>query len=246
MLKIKHSFILLSAILLTTITFASKEYPFQKGVVRHRFSLAPVVCFYKNHDQHTINTKANLGFCMSYKAEIFSGKKANLILGLEFLNEAFTFQGYYATPGKTIAFDRTYPYTHTSRIQEIGLPIGIKLALMSEEGYYFTPYYLGGFCPRYILGSYNLIVNDVSGVTMHEGKGDIDFEHSIISSVKQLNGFVFSGIGGQYNFRGSAKAVFFEVMYKYGLSRFNYHGYQDSNNLFIKNSNLAFSFGVRF
>ncbi len=249
--SIKNSFVFLIAILFATAAFADKEYPYRKGTIRYRLSFAPVASFYKNTPNMTINTKALAGFCASFKTEYFFGKKTNLLIGLEYFDQGFSFQGYYAAPGHTYAFDKTYAYTHTTRVQEIDLPIGLKIAFNSEENNYFSPYFSGGFCPRYIIGSNSLIVNDSTGVTMHDGKGNVDFENNIgllhpIPMVRKLNGFLYGGVGGQYNFRGSAKALFFEMTYKYGLSRFNYHGDNNSNNLFIKNSNLAFIFGVRF
>ncbi len=249
--SIKKSFVFLSAILFATAAFADKEFPYRRGVVRHRLSFAPVASFYKNTPDMAINTKAQSGFCASYKVEIFSGKKTNLLIGLEYFDQGFSFQGYYAAPGYTYAFDKTFAYSHTARVREIDVPMGLKVAFNIEEDNYFTPYFSGGFCPRYIINSSNLIVNDSTGITVHEGNGNVDFENNIglltgIPNMTKLNGFLYGGLGAQYNFRGSAKALFFEITYKYGLSRFNYHGYNNSNNLFIKNSNLAFIFGIRF
>lgn len=250
MLKIK-SFILIVATLITSFAFASEEFPFRRGVVRHRLSFAPVASFYKNHPYHTINTKSKSGFCATYKVEVFSGKKLNLLLGLEYLNQGFSFQGYYARPGYTYAYDKTFAYSHTARVQEINVPIGLKLAFNLEADNYFSPYFSGGFAPRYIINSYNLIVNDSTGITVYEGRGNVDFENNVgllpfLPPARKLNGFLFGGVGVQFNFRGSAKALFFEMTYKYALSRFNYHGYKNSNDLNIKNSNLAFIFGIRF
>jgi hypothetical protein len=252
MLKLKNSFTFIFAMLIATSAFASKEYPFRVGVVRYRLGLAPVTCFYKKYrDPNITNLKANAGFCATLKAEIFSGGRTNLLFGVEYLSQAFTFEGYYAAPGYTYVYDGTFPYSHYSRVQEIDAPIGIKTSFISEEENYFSPYFSGGFAPRYIVTSYSLIVNDSSGITMLDGKGKIDFENNIgvlpgIPMVRKLNGFVYGGVGVQYNFRGSAKAIFFEITYKYGLSRFNYHGFNNSNSVFVKNSNMGFVLGVRF
>lgn len=251
MLSVKNSFVVICVMLFSTAALASDEFPYRRGVVRHRLSLAPVISFYKNHPQHTINTKAKSGFCLSYKAEVFFGKKTNLLVGLEYFDQGFSFQGYYSAPGHTYAFDKTYAYSHSARVREVNIPVGLKRAFNLEVDNYFSPYFSGGFCPRYIINSTNLIVNDSTGVTLHEGTGDVDFENNIgllpvIPLAKKLNGFLYAGIGIQYNFRGSAKALFFEMTYKYGLSRFNYHGYKNSNDLNIKNSNLGFIFGIRF
>ena len=161
MLNIKNSFAVLIAILFATTTFADKEFPYRRGVVRHRLSFAPVASFYKNNPNMTINTKAKAGFCASYKTEIFFGKKTNLLVGLEYFNQGFSFQGYYAAPGYTYVFDKTFAYSHTANVQEIDVPIGLKVAFNMEADNYFTPYFSGGFCPRYIVGSTSLIVNEI-------------------------------------------------------------------------------------
>ena len=92
-----------------------------------------------------------------------------------------------------------------------------------------------------------------SGRTNLKGKtiANLGFENNISElfnseSKGKLNGFIYSGVGAQFNFRGSAKALFFEIVYRFGLSRFNYRGNDGSNDLNIRNSNLVFSFGVRF
>lgn len=246
-----RSFILSVFMLIASFANASKQYPYERNVVRYRLSFAPVVGFYKNHQYHTINNKALPGFIGSFKVEWFSGKRSNLMGGIDFYSQGFTFRGYYSAPGNTYEFDQTYAYTHTVSIQEVNMPLLIKTTFISEPDYYVSSYFAGGIVPRYILRSYNLIVNDSTGVTMLDGKGKVDFEHSIgdlplIPPVKKLNGFIYLGVGAQYNFRGSAKALFFELTYKYGLSRFNYHGYNNSNDLYIRNSNLSFNFGIRF
>lgn len=249
--KFKNSCIILFCILNTTFVFAKNEYPFKRGTYKSRLSIAPVKSFYKNNTFHTINTKAKAGFLISYKGEYFLGKKVNLIGGLEYYTEGFTFQGYYELPGYTYVYDETFPYTHNVSIQEINMPIGIKFAFNLEEDNYFTPYYTGGLSIRYITSSQNYIVNDSLGVTVYEDKGDVAFENNIgllfkSKARRKLNGFLYSGFGLQYNFRGTATALYFEMNYRLGLSRFNYRGNDKSNNLNIGNSNLVFSFGVRF
>ena len=219
-------------------------------------TVVPMSCcshaaFYKNHELHTINTKPNSGFLISYKGEYFLGKRLNIIGGLEYYTQGFSFLGYYDLTGHTNVYNEIYAYEHTIAIQEVNVPMGVKIAFSTEEDTYFSSYYTGGLSLRFITDSQSLIVNDSIGVTVYEGRGDVGFENNIgklfnIESQGKFNAFIFSGIGAQFNFRGSAKALFFEMTYRYGLSRFHYRGNNNSNDLNIKNSNLVFSFGVRF
>ena len=133
---------------------------YRKGAIKSRLSLGPVISFYKNHPQHTINTKAKAGFCASYKSEILLGRKINFMFGLEFFHQGLTFQGYYSAPGYTYLFDKTFAYTHEISIQEFQLPIGFKKAFNFEQDNLYTPYFFGGVGGRYLFSSYYVITND--------------------------------------------------------------------------------------
>lgn len=216
---------------------------FRKGAVKSRLSIGPVISFYKNHPQHTINTSAKAGFCASYKSEILLGRKISFMVGLDYFNHGFTFRGYYSAPGNTYLFDKTFAYIHEIRVQEVQLPIAFKKAFNYEKDNFYTPYILGGIGARYIIGSYYIITNDSTGTVVYDGKGTMDFEYRL---AKGLNAFAHAGLGSQYNFRTSAKAFFVEIIYKYGLVRLNYQGYRESNNLQIKESHIVLSAGLKF
>lgn len=224
---------------------AQVKSPYRQYRVTHRLGGGAVVSFYKNNSFHTINTKAKPGFCISYKAEIFMGRKTNLLGGLEYFSHGLSFNGYYSAPGHTYLFDKTFSYKHELRIQEIQLPIGVKVAFNTEKDKLYTPYFFGGVGARYIVGSYALITNDSSGAAVYDDKAKIDFQYQW-QWIKGLNTFFHGGLGLQANFRKSGGAAFFEITYKYGISRLHYSGYQNSNNLYIKDSHLAFSVGFRF
>jgi hypothetical protein len=217
---------------------------FRTGSIKSRLSIGPVMAYFKNHPQHTVDTKSKVGFCASYKAELLLGRKINFLFGLDYFNQGLSFRGYYAAPGYTYLFDKTFAYTHDIRMHEIQLPIGFKRAFNYEKDNFYTPYFFGGIGARYIFSSYYVIVNDSTENVVYDGKGKLGFEHQIIG--KGFNTFFYGGLGSQYNFRTSAKAIFIEVNYKYGISRLHYEGYQNSNNINIKNSYITFSFGIKF
>ena len=235
--------------------YAQDANPYRKGAVKHRLSIGPVISFYINNPQHTTNTQGQTGFCASYKAEILLDRKFNLLIGMEYLNEGLIFQGYYSAPGSTYLFDKTFAYTHDIRFQEVQIPIGFKRSFNLEKNSFYTPYILGGFGARLIFASYYVITNDSTGNVLYDGKGNMSFEHQALTQIlngkgqaitKGFNTFLQFGLGSQYNFRDTGKALFFEMIYKYGISRLHYEGYQNSNDLNIKDSNLTISFGYRF
>lgn len=222
---------------------AQEPSDFKKGAIKSRLSVGPVLSYYKNHPQHTVNTKAKPGFCASYKSEILLGRKASFIFGLEYFNQGLSFKGYYSAPGNTYLFDKSFAYTHEIRVQELHLPVGFRRAFNYEKDNFYTPYYFGGIGARYLFSSYYVVINDSTENVVYDGKGTMGFEHQV---AKGLNAFIYGGLGSQYNFRTSAKAIFIDLTYKYGLSRLHYAGHRNSNNINIKESHITFSIGLKF
>ncbi|MFL5762485.1 MAG: hypothetical protein ACJ77K_01005 [Bacteroidia bacterium] len=221
---------------------AQDSYAYREGSVKHRLSAGVVRSYYLNHPDMTNGTKGEFGYTASYKAEIFIRGKANIMIGVDYMNEGCTFHGYYKKPGFTYLFDETYPYTHEFRIQEADLPLSIKLAFNKEKERPCSPYMIGGIGARYILDSYTTIINDSTGVTVYDAKDNIDFENT---HTKGLSAFYQLGFGLQYNYRNNAHAMFIEFNYKYGLSRLHYDGDNGSNDLNIKDGHLSIVVGIR-
>ncbi|HLC83634.1 MAG TPA: outer membrane beta-barrel protein [Bacteroidia bacterium] len=222
---------------------AQDGMPYRKGKVKHRISIGAVKSYYINHPQHTRNTKAKFGFTASYKSEILLGRKTNILIGLDYFNHSVIFNGYYKAPTYTYLYDETFAYTHEIRIQEIQIPLALKITFNSEKEHFYSPYFIGGVGARYIFGAYSVISNDSTELTVYDAKDNIDFENQRVR--KGLNAFYHAGLGIQYNFRDSGRALFFEVNYRYGISRFHYDGNEGSNNLNIKDNHLVFAIGMR-
>lgn len=231
-------------ILLPAIVFAQDGEPYRKGKVKHRVSFGPVISMYKNDPHFSKNTKAKFGANVAYKAELLLGRKTNLMVGLEYMSQGLKFNGYYTDTGYTYLYDETFAYTHEIRYNEAQVPIGLKLAFNSEKEHPFTGYLFGGIGFRYIFNSYFVIASDSLGTTPYDGKGNLDFEHQLVT--KSLNGFYHGGLGIQKNYRNSGRAFFLEATYKYALSRLHYAGFKNSNNINIKEGNLAITVGLRF
>jgi Outer membrane protein beta-barrel domain len=228
---------------ITCSSVAQDGQPYRRGKYKSRISLGIIKPYFKNHPEHTINTKSLFSYCASYKGELFLGRRTNVILGLEYVNLGLKFQGYYEKPGYTYLYDKSFAYTHELRIQELHVPLSLKVSFISEKEHTYSSYFIGGIGARYVVGSYSIITNDSTGITPYDAKDNIDYENQRVT--KGLNAFYQAGVGLQYNKRNSARAIFFEVTYKYGISRYHYDGNNNSNNLNIKAGLLLFSLGFR-
>lgn len=212
--------------------------------IKHRLSAGPAISYFKNHPQHTINTKAKAGFNATYKAEVLLGRRTNFLIGLEYLSQGVKFNGYYSAPGHTYLYDLTFPYQHEIRYQELQLPLGFKTAFNREKDNSYTPYYFLEVGFRYVYKATVYIESDSTHNAVYEGKTNLTFENDVID--RKINAFFMGGLGVQKNFRGKKNSGFLEFTYKYGISRLHYTGYQNSNNLNIKDANLAITIGMRF
>jgi len=200
--------------------------------------------FFINDPHLTIHTKAGLGFSVSYKAELISEKKLNYTFGVDLVHQEFTFNGYYAAPGYTYVFNKTFPYTHNVQLQELQIPIGFKESLASENSYDYTPYITGGMAIRFLLQTYTVITNDSTNIAVFDSKKtSVNFASGI--PTPYINSCLYGGFGFQRNYRHTNRALFFEITFKYGFSQLHYYGYNNSNNLNITNNSLAFTFGVK-
>lgn len=242
-MRTKITYILFFILAIALNLNAQDGQPYRRFKVKHRLSVAPVKSFYKNHPKHTSGTKAQVGFLASYKSEILLGRKTNLLVGLDYFNYGLTFKGYYKAANYTYLFDETYAYTHEIRIKEVQLPFMLKICFNSEKEHFYTPYFLGGIGARYVFGAYTVISNDSTGLTVYDAKDNIDFENQRLR--KGLNAFYQGGLGLQYNFRDSGRAIFFEFTYRYGISRLHYDGNDKTNDLDIKDNHLVFAIGMR-
>jgi hypothetical protein len=235
--------VILLLLLISMQSAAQQKFNYSQFSLKHRLTFGPVFSKFNNHPKMTTDTKAKLGFNVAYKAELFLGRRTNLTGGLEYISQGFTFRGYYEKYGHTYLFDETFPYTHEVRFNELQLPVGLKLALNSEKEHAWTPFLFGHIAPRYIMNSYFVITNDSTGTSPYDGKGNLGFQYQFLA-----RGFNFSyglGIGIQKNFRTTGRAFIIEFCYRRGYSRLHYEGFEESNDLNIKDSSLGITIGMR-
>ncbi len=243
-MKTKKQIALIILLLLSLQNFAQDAYSKHSSRVKHRLCAGYLFSFYKNHPYHAANTKAKPGFNAAYKTDILLVRKTFLTTGLEFMSQGFKFYGYYKAPQHTYLFDKNLVYLHEVRYNEIQIPLGFKEMLNNEKEHFYTAYYFGGIGFRYIIKSETYVENDSTGFPVYEGKTDLTFENHIID--KKLNAFYHLGFGFQKNFRTTARAMFFEMTYKYSISRLHYVGNVNTNALNIRDGNLSVTIGIKF
>ncbi len=227
---------------------AQKDNPSGKHKIqiRHLVSFAPIVSLYKNDPNLTSDTKQSVGFCASYKSEFVTGKKMNYIAGLDYVDQQLSFKGYFAAPMHTYLYDKTFAYQHNINIQELQVPLGIRVSFFNKPLNNYVPYFTGGIKFRYLLKSSAIIKDDSTKTTVYKGSSpsSITFESNIPSPT--INTCLMAGLGIQHNYKDIDGAIFFEITFNYGVSRFQYVGYNNSNDLGIRNAFLAFAFGWKF
>jgi len=242
-LRVLRGSVVKTMLLLCLPLFSFSQEGRKEKKLKHRISAGVVITKFKNDPHFSINTKAKAGANIAYKAEYPVSRKTNLMVGLEYMSQGLSFNGYYEDTAHTYLFDETFSYKHELRYNEFQLPIGLKLALNSEKEYPYSGYLFGGIGFRYIFGSYVVISSDSTNTTPYDGKGNIGFEHELVT--KGFNAFYQGGIGIQKNFRATGKSVFLELTYKRGFSRIHYSGYRNSNNINFRDNNLAITVGLR-
>jgi len=239
---VKKKLFLLIAFACITNCFAQGYY-FRFPPVHHRFSAGATFSFFSK-DPHVMDAiRPLIGYTAGYSAEIEIFDNANLLAGVSYMSLGTKFQGYYAAPGYTYKFDGNFAYTHRLRYQMAQLPIGMKFNFNSEPDNSFTPYGLVGIGLSYIFNA-KTTITDSTGTKIYKGITELTNENSVF--LKGLNSFVQAGLGIQKNNRDNGRAIFLECVYKYDVSRLHYTGYQNSNRVYFRNSNVSVIVGLKF
>lgn len=217
--------------------------PAKKIRTNKRLYAGIVIPFYMNNPDHTEETKKGFAFNVGFK-RTFKLLSTNIETGLEYINHGLSFRSYYFAPGYSKLYDKTYPFTHTIRINEFQLPIVLKQSLGRETKSRATSYFTVGWAWRYLVYSKTSIESMSDGVQVYDGKTNTSFEYPFPWG--RFGSILQGGLGLQFNNLLTQSALFFEVNYKYGISRFHYVGKQNTNSLFIKDSNISINVGYKF
>jgi hypothetical protein len=208
-----------------------------------RLYAGAVIPFYTNNPDHTAETRGGFAFNIGFKRtfRIFDN---SLETGLEYVNHEVSFRSYYFAPGYSKLYDKTFPFIHDLKINELQLPIIFKQTFGKETKHQATSYFTVGWIWRYFVYSSTSIQSINDGIQVYDGKTDVTFEYPFPWA--HFGSLLQGGLGLQFNNIQKQTALFFEVNYKYGISRFHYVGNGNTNDLFIKDSNISINVGYKF
>lgn len=242
--RIKKIIVILLATVCTGFSSFAQEGFYFQPVLKNRVSTGAVFSFFGKDPHVAKNIHPLFGFTVAYNAEIELVDNTSILTGLTYTNQAVKFNGYYVAPGHTYLFDETFAYSHRLRFQSIQLPIAVKFNLNVEEDHPFTPYFFAGLGFSYIFKAKVSVVSDSTEKNVYKGPVDLGYENHLIH--KKVNTFFQGGIGIQRNLRKKERALFLDLIYKMDISRLQYNGYENSNHVRMRNSNLSIVMGLKF
>ncbi len=241
--KAKKKIILLAAVIYTTTCFSQGLY-YQTVSFKHRISGGSMLSFFGKDPHNLSKVNSLFGFTVNYNCEINIIDNVSVLAGITYANQAVQFNGYFVAPGYTYIFDNSFAYTHRLRFQSAQLPLTLKLSLNDDADKPYTPYFLLGFGFSYLYSAKTSIISDSTENKVYKGKTDLAFENFLFNN--KLNSFFQGGFGIQKNIRKKERALFLDFMYKFDISRLHYTGYQNSNAVRFRNSNLSVIVGFKF
>lgn len=202
-----------------------------------------VVPFYSNNPYHTIDTQGAFSFNAGYK-KIIRVLEGSFECGVEYVNEGLSFKSYYFAPGYSKLYDKTFPYTHDVRMNELQIPLLFRHTFNKENKHKATPYFTAGWALRILMYSSTSIQSIADGTEVYSGQTDLSFQYPF--PWNNFGSLLQGGLGLQFNNIQTQSALFFELNYKLGISAFHYTGANASNDLIIKDSNLTINVGYKF
>ncbi len=198
---------------------------------------------YQNNPDLTTGTTASFSFNLGYR-RTYTFFGSSFDVGLEYINENLSFNSYYHADGYSPLFGAPFPFQHALNINEFQLPVLFRKSFGREDKKRAIPYITFGWALRYFVYSSTSITDTENGVQVYDGKTNITFEYPFFSY--HLGALLQGALGLQLNNVRTKKGLFFELGYKLALSRFNYIGNNNSNELLIKDSNFTFNIGKKF
>lgn len=224
--------------------------PPEYGPKKYGFSFAAggVVSFFKVDTRHSEAAKMRPGMSGMFRFQVYPVNNVHLQFGFEIMSQACRFNTYYFAPGYSQFYDQSFGYTHTLRTVELYAPIMARIGLSGPENNARTIFYLlGGYAPKLFLTSNTTIVETTTGKEVWGGSTELDYEHQFLGA--QTGNVLLAGMGLDRRLGFQEKFLSYEIIFRYNLSRFLYHGrmgLENTNELLIKNSCINFQVGYRF
>lgn len=241
-------FFLLAALLFFTPDISASPFPHSRiagPVYGFSYSGAGVISIFKVDTRHSEAAVPRAGFGGMFRMNFFATQNVHIQLGLEVMSQACAFNTYYFAPGYSTLYDRSFGYTHTLRTAEMYIPLLARIGLTPGEASARKIFYLiGGYSPKLFLTATTNVVSNLDGKGVWGGGTTLDFENWFID--EQMGNVMIAGMGLDQRLKFSEKFISYELLFRYNLSRFIYHGNLDTNELLIKNMCFSLQVGYRF
>jgi hypothetical protein len=234
----------LTLILLFILPLLAPAQEYKTKKFKKRIYFGPAIASYKNNTDFTVNTRPRMGVNLGVRFEYMFNGYNSLCFAAEYLTHGLSFDSYYFDLGQVTLYDKTFPYHHQARLHEAQLPVLFKYNFQKENNKARNTYLLIGWGYRYILASYSYITNISNGRAAWEGPTDATAENPLL--LKRGSSMLMAGIGFERNNLPKERAIYLELLYKYGLSRFQYNGSGTAAPFFIKDAFTCINVGAKF
>lgn len=225
--------------------FLSAKKKSKEPKIRTRFTVAPLLSFYKVNTHHAKNPHQKMSGLISLKEELRLDNRhsAFLLFGVEYMLHGVDFNSYYFKPDSIQLYDGNFSYSYSLYIHEIDVPLQIKYSFRRENQALVSPYIMLGYHFRTLLFG-QLSVKE-NGHSVADKTETITFKNPLFSN--RNNPFVSLTLGVQKNHPDHTRTcVFAEISYRYGFSPYLLSDSFTPSSLYINGSHLAFSLGVKF
>ncbi len=229
--------------LVVVFSYTTKAQDVAHKKVFYRLGFAPVLSFYKNNPYHTSSNTASPAYNFSFLTEIRINKRVAFLTGLEYLLHGLNFNSYYFPDGATRVYNNNLDFRYSVFMNEINLPLLMRFNPHGEEKNHFSPYASFGYDFRYVLLTHLAVKSNLDGSQPFDGFTKVSFEHPFI--YPRGSSFIAFNAGLQKNFLSNHKALFFELNFKYSLTRFLIQESFTPGSLYIRNFHLAFTLGCK-
>ena len=226
----------------------SQDYKVNTIRLQTRLYLSPVLSFFKTDpdysQQYLGYTSPRLGLGASIREEILFHPGLSASVGISYLHHNLYFESYYFEKGYSSIYDKRYNTYHIVKINELQLPLLLNFSFpVGGQVHPQLIYVDAGWVYRYFVSSSsNITLKD--GKELWAGNTHLKMEYPLFNN--KGGSMLQAGLGYEHDHRKNGKAIFFEINYKYGLSRFLYTGNGTSNDLLIGNSFFALVIGYKF
>lgn len=227
--------------------FSPMRHPapdFARRTFAFSYAGSGVVSFFKTDTRISEQATPLPGLAGLFRMHFYPTSSFHIQIGMEVMSQGCKFNTYYFAPGHSVFYDSAFAYTHRLRTLELYVPILFRVGLTRNEANAPAIFYLlGGYAPKIFLAA-SADVEKRGGAGVWGGSTQLTFENWFIGN--QTGNVIMAGMGLDKRLKFTEKFISFELLYRYNLSRFNYTGRIDTNELLIKNSCLSLQIGYRF